>query len=190
MNAIKQRFLFLLQSFLKPRQMGAISPSSSRLSHAMVNAISPNHSGFVLELGGGTGSLTRQLLLQVDPKKLIVMENNRVMANQLRKKFPICNIIELDAQGLSAFAKSKEISSLNSIFSGLPLRSLPQKVRDTILHSAFALLSPQGRFIQFTYGFKSPVPQKLLDQHHLRVFKKIFVLQNLPPATVWVYEKS
>ncbi len=188
----KQRLLFFIQSCLKPREVGAVSPSSSFLAKAMAKEIAPEKMGdLTLELGGGTGSLTRGLLLHgIDPKKLMIIEKNPVMALELRKKFPDCDIKEFDAQSLEALAKKESISLLSSIVSGLPLRSLPKTVRDNILNSAFSLLAYQGRFIQFTYGFKSPVPEELLLKHQIKILKKVWIFHNFPPATVWVYEKG
>ena len=59
-----------------------------------------------------------------------------------------------------------------------------------ILRSAFACLRADGRFIQFTYGPVSPVSDAVLDALGLRMRRGDFVLRNVPPATVYVYERA
>ena len=207
MKLLKQRLFFLTQSLLKPRQTGAISPSSSYLASAMAQEIYlKSDANSIMELGGGTGSLTKGLLAYgINPEKLIIVEKNPLMVRELRKKFPTCHIKEADAQNLTSLVIQQDSdktslrtnpshqngfnSFIDSIISGLPLRSLPQTISEKILIAAFSLLPPQGRFIQFTYGLRSPVPEALLTTHRMRVLKKNLILKNFPPATIWVYEK-
>ena len=49
-----------------------------------------------------------------------------------------------------------------------------------------SVLEPGAPFIQFTYGLFSPLPRDRLG-----IFGEVEerVLQNLPPASVWVYRK-
>jgi phosphatidylethanolamine/phosphatidyl-N-methylethanolamine N-methyltransferase len=197
MKLFKQRMLFLTQSFLKPRETGAVSPSSCYLAAAMAKEIYLKDHSSVIELGGGTGSLTRGLLAHgIDPKRLIIIEKNPIMTKELKDKFPTCQIEEADAQDLTFLANGLNLSdthsakAISSIISGLPLRSLPKIVGNAILNSAFSLLPEHGRFIQFTYGIRSPVCEKLLLKHQMKILKKTWVLKNFPPATVWVYEKQ
>jgi phosphatidylethanolamine/phosphatidyl-N-methylethanolamine N-methyltransferase len=197
MKLLKQRMLFLSQSLLKPRETGAISPSSTYLAAAMAKEISLQNQGYVLELGGGTGSLTRGLLAHgIDPKKLIIIEKNPIMVKELKHKFPECQIEAADAQDLSFLRHDIEMNAstapptIESIISGLPLRSLPKNIGHAILTSAFSLLPNHGKFIQFTYGMRSPVPEDLLLKHDMQTIKKKWILKNFPPATVWVYQKE
>jgi phosphatidylethanolamine/phosphatidyl-N-methylethanolamine N-methyltransferase len=193
MKKFNQRLLFLSQSLLKPRQMGAISPSSSFLASAMAKEIYLTHDRYVMELGGGTGSLTTGLLSHgTQAERLIIIEKNPVMVRELKKKFPACLVQEADAQHIESLRVLKDpfIREIDSIISGLPLRSLPKTTGECIVSSAFSLLPHKGRFIQFTYGLKSPISGNLLTKHHMKVLKKTLILRNFPPATVWVYEKQ
>ncbi len=51
-----------LQAFLKnPAKVGAIAPSSPELAQKMVRGLAPNEGNIVLELGVGTGAITKYL---------------------------------------------------------------------------------------------------------------------------------
>ena len=49
---------------------------------------------------------------------------------------------------------------------------------------------PGGRFIQFTYGPQPPVAESVQQALGLAVHRGDFVLRNVPPATVYVYERD
>ena len=49
-----------LQAFLKnPLKVGAVAPSSSDLAWQMLDGITPDENNVVLELGVGTGAITK-----------------------------------------------------------------------------------------------------------------------------------
>jgi phospholipid N-methyltransferase len=51
-------------------------------------------------------------------------------------------------------------------------------------------LRPDGRFVQFTYGPASPVAREVLDDLKLTSRRASFTWWNVPPATVYVYERQ
>jgi phospholipid N-methyltransferase len=66
---------------------------------------------------------------------------------------------------------------------------MPVGTQRAILDEAFACLRPGGRFIQFTYGPQPPVADVVVEGLGLQVHRGDFVLRNMPPATVYVYER-
>ena len=63
--------LQFLQAFLKnPLKVGAVAPSSDELAAEMLDGIKPDDDNIVLELGVGTGALTKHL------KQLIPTRNS------------------------------------------------------------------------------------------------------------------
>jgi phosphatidylethanolamine/phosphatidyl-N-methylethanolamine N-methyltransferase len=81
--------------------------------------------------------------------------------------------------------KRENIAPVVAIVSSLPLLSMKTEAQYRIGEQSFAVLEPGAPFIQFTYGLFSPLPRRKLGVQG-RV--KDRVLQNLPPATIWVYE--
>lgn len=76
-----------------------------------------------------------------------------------------------------------------TLVSSLPFRSLPSGDRQR-LSDAIAKLSaatPHFRLIQYSYFGKLPFPS---PAKHLAWRRKHTVMRNLPPATLWVLEKT
>ena len=87
--------LQFLQAFLKnPLKVGAIAPSSPELAAKMLDGISPDEDNIVLELGVGTGAITR-FLQDVIPNKnaYLGIELDRDLVDNLHGKFHDMNII-------------------------------------------------------------------------------------------------
>lgn len=176
-----------------PLRTAAIAPSSRELAAAMVAELPPNTTR-VIELGGGTGALTRALLAHgVHGDALLVVELNEELHEHLHERFPAVRIALGDASALRAIAErcgflAKGLA--DAVVSGLGLLAMPVDTQRTILAEAFACLRPGGRFIQFTYGPQPPVEDAVVESLGLRVHRGDFVLRNMPPATVYVYERA
>jgi phosphatidylethanolamine/phosphatidyl-N-methylethanolamine N-methyltransferase len=178
-------FIFFKVLVRNPRITGAILPSSNRLAKEMVSHVVIDKRNLVLELGAGTGVVTAALLkMGVRPEKIIAIEFSEVLAKKLQKRFPEIHVIEGNAVYLDILIGEQE-SCVNTVISGLPLRSLPKAVSETILQKISALLPAGGRYIQFTYSFKQNPSFSPL--HFKRKYSKMVWL-NLPPARVDVFE--
>ena len=74
-KAHKEKLGFFLLWWRQPRRVGAVLPSGQSLARAMATYIDPHAPGVVVDLGGGTGSITRAVLKTgIAPKDLIVVE--------------------------------------------------------------------------------------------------------------------
>lgn len=180
------RLLFKL--WLKnPRSIGAVAVSSPELAAAMARQVPKSLEGFVVELGGGTGSVTRALLASgIPPAKLVVIERDPVLHRYLSDHFPGIHVLLGDAVHLPALLRRHGIAPVSAIVSSLPLLSLKRSIQLRIGAQAFAVLQPGAPMIQFTYGLFSPLPRErlgILGEVEERV------LQNLPPASVWRYSR-
>ncbi len=189
---LKMCFHFFKAWIKNPRNIGAIAPSSNLLGQAIASEINLDKPGFIIELGGGTGALTKALLNSgIDPKRLIVIEQNLNFVKLLKQQFTQSLILEADAQNLAQVLKDQKITEINAIVSGIPLRSLPKRVLINIIKNSLSLLSIDSSFIQFTYGVRSPIPLKLVHENpslfSIKVSNRVW--GNIPPATVWVYSR-
>jgi phosphatidylethanolamine/phosphatidyl-N-methylethanolamine N-methyltransferase len=180
------RLLFRL--WLKnPLKIGAVAVSSPELAAAMARQIPKRKDGYVVELGGGTGSVTSAILESgVSPERLVVIERDPTLHRHLKKRHPGVQVLLGSAVHLQSMMKQMGIAPVIAIVSSLPLLLMKEAERCRIGDQSFAALEPGAPFIQFTYGLFSPLPRRRLGVHG-RV--KDRVLQNLPPASIWLYEK-
>lgn len=179
--------LFLARWLKAPHRIGALAPSSRYLGQAMARQIDARRARLVVELGGGTGSITRALLAGgLPPERLIVVERDERLHQVLRERFPQLRVLKGDAAQLVQLLRPLGIGAVSAIVSSLPLLSMPKKLRHRIVEQCFALLGERGSLVQFTYGFVSPLPARdyaLAGQVTARVWR------NFPPAFVWRFER-
>jgi len=170
----------LLQHWLRtPAMVGAILPSSRHLARAMAR-----HAGdcdALVELGAGTGTITRELVHQHPDVPLILFEQNSTLAGRLHSDFPQAKIIaECFHQRAGLLADLPE----RAVFvSSLPFRSLPADIAIPTITALHRLLAgcPQRRLIQFTYQPRVPfrAPAGLTWHRYVTVWR------NAPPAGIW-----
>jgi len=182
---------FLGRWLRSPRQMGAIAPSSRFLARAIARQIpraALDETSPVIELGGGTGSITQGLLeAGLKPERLYVVERDQHLVELLRRRFPLSTVLCGNAEALAELLAPLGVRQAAAVVSGLPLLLFSEASRARLIESAFSLLGTGGPFIQFTYGAKSPVPPHL---HGLAARRSALVLRNVPPAFVWTYRRA
>lgn len=170
-----------------PLKTGAVSPSGPGLSRLMAAYAEPQRAGPILELGPGTGVVTKALVDRgIDPQRLIALEFNPDFCGLLRRRFPAISIVEGDAYALKDTLAGAAPGSFASIISSLPLFTRPPEQRRMLLEQALDLLEPGAPYIQFSYALVPPVPA---EPGRFTVERSHWVLMNLPPARVWVYRK-
>jgi len=181
--------LLLFRLWLKsPLKIGAVAVSSPELAAAMARQIPRGTDGYVVELGAGTGPVTRAILeAGVAPERLVVIERNPTLHRHLKERYPDVRVMLGDAVRLRRMMKQNGISPVIAIVSSLPLRSMKESERCRIADESFSVLEPGAPFIQFTYGLSSPLPRRGLGVHGRL---KDRVLQNLPPANIWLYTNT
>jgi phospholipid N-methyltransferase len=147
----------------------------------------------VIELGGGTGVLTRAVLAHgIAPPDLLVLELNEELHQHLHNEFPGVVAVCGDAMHLREIAERTGFTGAgraDAIVSGLGLLTMPPISQQLILSAAFDCLMPEGRFVQFTYGPANPVNREVLDALELTTRRASFTWWNVPPATVYVYQR-
>ncbi|TDP44839.1 class I SAM-dependent methyltransferase [Zavarzinia compransoris] len=180
----------LIKWLRAPFRIGAVAPSSRHLAEEMVAQADLSRPGPVIELGGGTGAITRVLAEKAGYDRLITIEYDREMAQTLRHRFPRLNLIEGDAGELVDLLAARGIDRAATVVSGLPLLGMPPAVQRRIAGAAFEMLGPGGRMVQFTYGPASPLRPSLMAELGVTGRRAGHVWINLPPARVWCYEKA
>ena len=184
---------FIRSMIEKPRIIGAVSPSGPALAKAMASYVDPSSEGAIVELGPGTGPVTKALLARgVAAERLVLVEYEASFCHLLAERFPGVNIVQGDAYGLKATLAGKLVGPVAATVSSLPLLVRPERDRIELLHQAFDLMGPDGVFIQFTYGLtKTPMPIHSQASGGAYVGKgSAPIILNLPPARVWRYRRA
>jgi len=187
----REGWLFLRKWLKEPIKIAAPWPSSRHLARVMSLSIDHNDSGVIVELGGGTGAVTRALLNRFSGKqRLYIIEKDRVLARMLAEKYPEATIIEGDASDLGNLLRARGITRIVAVISSLPMLLIPEQKQFEILRNSFALLNDDGFFVQYTYSRRSPIASGVLKGLGISGEKTHAVWRNLPPARVWLFRQS
>jgi phosphatidylethanolamine/phosphatidyl-N-methylethanolamine N-methyltransferase len=180
--------LQFLQAFLKnPLKVGAIAPSSPELAAEMLEGIQPNDENIVLELGVGTGAITKYLA-QVIPNgnSYLGIELDGDLVRTLNRRFPELNIVCGNASDAYSIHARSGLGKVRFVVCCLPFVSLPKEVADSVLAEIERFMD-EGcvfRIIQNAHGYYLP-PRKLreyLKDRYGRSQRSPLVMKNLPPA--------
>lgn len=172
----------------KPKTVGSIIPTSSVTAKRMASIIDTKSGLPVLEVGPGTGVITKAILARgVKPESLTCVEYSHDFVVHLRRNYPGVDIIEGDAFDLETTLGDKARLTFDSVVSGVPLLNFPVATRVKYVESLLDRM-PRGRpIIQLTYGPKSPVPPGLGDYS---VERFDFIIRNIPPTMLWIYRRG
>jgi phosphatidylethanolamine/phosphatidyl-N-methylethanolamine N-methyltransferase len=177
------QFAFFREWTRNAKTVGSVWPTSA----PMASVIDLSSGLPVLEIGPGTGPITKKILATgLAPSLLWTLEYSHDFAAKLHLQFPEIHVVEGDAFNLHATLGDNAPRQFDCAISGLPLLNFPVATRVAFVESVLDRL-PAGRpLIQFSYGPKSPVPSGL---GNYRVHRHGMVLRNVPPAQLWVYSR-
>ncbi|MCU1228216.1 MAG: hypothetical protein JWO97_1100 [Acidobacteria bacterium] len=183
-------FVSHLSEYAKsPRTIGAVAPSSRALADAMAESVTRLRRGdVVIELGSGTGSITKSIRTVWPSARVIAVEKNARMAAKLRGRFPDLDVIESCATGLGSELDALDIDRqrVAAVLSGLPLLSFGEKLRREVFAAIHDVLPRRGVFIQFTYSGRA---WRNVQTPGFRLVSERRVIRNIPPATILCFEK-
>lgn len=187
----RENALFFKQWLRHPFQMGTLAPITPRLANLAAAQIK-DPSGLVVEIGAGTGRLTRSLLARgVKPENLVLVELDKNLCSFLEETLPqleecktsIPKVIHGNAAELAEIIPSHFVGKVATVVSAIPFMYIPEELRTKIIKSCFDVMGPQGKIIHVTYNPKSPLAfMNTLQQE--RVGSLWF---NMPPGFVWKY---
>lgn len=177
--------LFVRHALRRPATLGAILPSSRHLAQTMAR-----HAGqadLLIELGAGTGAVTRALRERHPGVPLVAVEAQPFLAEHLRHRFPGIDVRACYAdEVLDEMSSSGEAPAQTIVVSSLPFRSLPAPVRDRTVEAVcrFVVGAPDRQLVQFTYQPRPPFALPPLSSLRWRCMSLVW--RNAPPAGVWV----
>ena len=185
-DTLNDNLRFLRALIARPKNIGAVVPSSRALGRAIARQLDPARPGPVLELGPGTGVVTAAILDRgIAPGRLTVIEYDPEFAAAIAARFLGVHVIQGDAFDLSRTLGGRGAEPFAGIVSGIPLLNFPISRRRAYVEALTDRLLPGAPLIQFSYGMHAPV----LPPAGHGVICAALVWANFPPARVWVYRK-
>lgn len=182
---VKETELFFRQWLRSPKSMGSIIPSSRALARAVTNEVVWQPGQVVVELGAGTGAISRGLIDSgLPPEAVMMIELDRSLFEYLRERFPQVRVVNGDATRLVDILRQQAVEDVGTVISGLPMVNMPLAFQRAIVEQGLTAISPGGCMLQYSYSPICPIPAKKLGIE-AKLVK--FVLRNVPPATVWRY---
>jgi len=175
--------LFLGKFLRQGTAIASVAPSSRWLARVTVRNIDWQRSGALVELGAGTGPITRVIAAHVRPEcRVVVVERDPDFARLLRERFQDRANFEIvlgDVRDLGSILLDRGIASVDHVISGLPVPSFPRSLQANLFRAVGAVLRPTGTYNQIT-----EIPW-LYGRFYRKFFAEVrfvFEPRNLPPA--------
>ena len=101
----------LFRRFLRhPGRVGALWPSSPSLCRMMVSRIGVEQAKLVVELGPGTGVITREIIRMLPAGgRFMAVELDELLCLQLRRNFPGVEILHDSASRLAEILRERRL---------------------------------------------------------------------------------
>lgn len=180
-------FSLFLGKFLKQgTAIASLAPSSRWLARATTRNIDWTRPGVVLELGAGTGPITRELVERADGRgRLLIIERDPDFLKLLRERFaglPNLEVIEGDVRDLRDMLAERGGERVDAIVSGLPVPSFTKELQAGLFRDVAAVLKPGGTFNQIT---EMPWVYQRFYRRFFDEARFVFEPRNFPPAGVY-----
>ena len=150
---------FIKESLKNIKEVGTVLPSSKFIVEKMVAPINFKKKLTILELGPGSGVITKKLLEKMSyDSQLICFETNKTFYQELKKiNDNKMVLINKSAEKMKLHLDEFEIEKVDYIVSSVPLVSLSKETTNKILSVSVEILGKSGKLIQLQYT-------KLLDK--------------------------
>lgn len=183
---MRDQIRFLKSLAERPRMTGAVAPSGPALAKRMASHVDPDDDLPVIELGPGTGVVTKALIDRgVKPSRIISIEYSPDFCRLLRERFPGVNVVQGDAYDLDGTLGNRD--EVSAVVSSLPLVARPLRDRQHLINAGLDRMKPGRPFIQFSYLVKGPV-EPMPGRFTAEASPWIWL--NLPPARVWLFRRA
>jgi phospholipid N-methyltransferase len=180
---MKDSALFLGKFLVHGTAIASISPSSRWLARTTIKNIDWATARTVVELGAGTGPITREIADRADPGcRVVVIERDPDFARLLRDRFSDRRNVEIilgDVRGLKGILADYRIDRVDHVISGLPVPSFTRAMQQNLFTAVSEVLRPEGTFNQIT---EFPWVYWRFYRRYFHDVRFAFEPRNLPPA--------
>ena len=187
---------FVAEALADFATVGAIAPSSRYLAQAMLRPLPLDNARVAVELGPGTGVMTRALLnvLPADAT-LLAFEINQRFVRYLKSTITDSRLvlIHASAQALPEELSRRGYRHVDAILSSLAMGLMGDPQRHALLSEISASLKKKGIFTQYQYLHSLQFRGRQLTHFDLEGLLRLYfrsvqrkiIWRNLPPAFVF-----
>ena len=144
----------------------------------------------VVELGPGTGAITRELLPQLSsPDQYLGIELSSQFLSLLRTQFPSLTFVQGDARETHALVEKHLPYPVKYVLSSLPFSNQETSTQQQIIHSISQCLVRDGIFRTYQYALAYWLPRAVRFRNLTSTIlhpmpRSTILIRNLPPAFV------
>ncbi len=179
---------FVKAAFRDPKNVSTIFPSLKYLAQALIRHSEMQNGHHVLELGCGSGAISREILKQrEDLASYTGVEIDGNLVDFLQRSYPNEKFIQTSADDLSQFI---EDASMDTVICSLPWTLFAGELQEAITKEIVRVLKPGGQFTTFlcihalTYP-GAPRAKKIFKENFSDFQKCESIARNIPPANVY-----
>lgn len=176
-----------LTNITRGNPIASIAPSSRWLSRTTVRNIDFERAEAMVELGAGTGPITRVLAERARPGcRVIVVERDPDFVRLLHDRFGHQDgfeIVEGDASHLAPILAERDIGQVDHVISGLPVPSFPRALQNDLMEQVRLVLRPEGTYNQIT---EFPLVYWPLYRRFFHSVQFVFEPRNIPPSGAYI----
>jgi len=177
--------LYLSRWLAHPTRVVSPYPSSARLSALVANKAIRSGDEVVLEVGAGTGAVTRAMVAAgLQQKRLVMIELDAAMCGHLQNEFPDATVLQGDARRPAALVPPIWEGRITSCVSGLPLLHWDLRQQRSFLDQIFSLMADEPRLVQYSNSPRPPLPTRDLS---LKARRLGFAWSGIFPHYVWEF---
>lgn len=186
-RSIKNCKVFFGQ-FVFGKKVGSVMPSSRGLALKMVKGVDFDKAKVIVELGPGTGAITKCIVPKLKPDTLFIsIEINDVFVRRLHEDYPqdnvefICDSVE----NIPEILKERGIEKVDAYISSLPISIFPKEMTAKLTQDMIDTIADDGVYVQYQYSLHK---RKMIEANW-KVLKKAIQVLNVPPSIVYTCNK-
>lgn len=190
---LHENLTMLRAAIVRPKEVATIFPTSASLAQALLDGQSFKKASLVVELGPGTGAITRPLRKRLSRStEYLGVEITPSLIKGLQSRYPDLCFVRDSAERLPGILGKRKA---DAIVSSIPWTLLGPREQENLMNGILGALKPGGTFSTYVCLNAAWYPsarhlKMLLDRSFLAVEKSPIVWSNLPPAFVYTCRKA
>lgn len=180
---------FVRAALKDPKNVSTIFPTMKYLARSLIahSGMAPGHR--VLELGCGSGAITRFILERShEIESYVGVERDKNLVDFLKKEYPGQTFLNVSADKLKGHIEDE---SIDVVISSLPWTMFAKELQESIVQEIIRVLKPGGQFSTYICLHSLPYPgapraKKFFNDYFTGFEKKQTVARNLPPANIYL----